>query len=87
MSEADDYLRALLRQAAEEEAFLGGLRRGAAAHPKPAPAAPVPPPAVSLMITNRQRAELRARGVSDDAVRQMSPAQAHALLGLSEPEA
>jgi hypothetical protein len=78
MAGTDDYLRALLGQAKAEEAFLDGLRR---------PANDLPPaPAVSLMITNRQRAELRALGFSDEAIRRMTPAEAHAQLGLTRPE-
>lgn len=75
MAGTDDYLRALLGQAAAEDAFLERLR---------APANDPPPgPAVSLMITARQRAELRALGVSEEAIRRMTPAEAHARLGLT----
>lgn len=77
MAGTDDYLRALLGQAAAEEAFLDGLRRPANDPP--------PSPAVSLMITNRQRAELRALGFSDEAIRRMTPAEAHGQLGLTKP--
>ncbi|WP_158809323.1 hypothetical protein [Beijerinckia sp. L45] len=37
---------------------------------------------VSLMITNRQRAQLRDLGFSDDAIAEMRPAEAHRHLGL-----
>ena len=37
---------------------------------------------VSLMITKRQRAELKRLGFSDDAIRDMRPADAHGHLGL-----
>ena len=37
---------------------------------------------VSLMITRRQKAALRDLGVSEDEIRHMTPAQAHARLGL-----
>jgi hypothetical protein len=42
-------------------------------------------PAVSLMITNRQRADLRALGFSKDTIRCMTPAEAHEHLGLDKP--
>ena len=40
------------------------------------------PPAVSLMITRRQKEELRALGFADEAIRDMKPAEAHRHLGL-----
>ena len=40
------------------------------------------PPAVSLMITRRQKERLRELGVGEDAIREMTPAEAHARLGL-----
>ncbi|TXM63853.1 hypothetical protein FV226_27165 [Methylobacterium sp. WL12] len=85
MSEADDYLRAFLDQAAAEEAYLGRLREANDAEPGVTLPRPASAPAVSLMITNQQRAELRALGFSDEAVRLMTPAEAHAQLGLSRP--
>ncbi len=45
------------------------------------PAAP-PPAAVSLMITKRQKERLRLLGFSDEAIREMIPAEAHATLDL-----
>lgn len=41
-----------------------------------------PGPAVSLMITRGQKERLRALGFSDEAIREMTPAVAHAHLGL-----
>lgn len=79
MAGSDDYLRALLGQAAAEQAFLDGLPAAANAG-RPAT------PAVSLMITNRQRAQLRERGFSEEAIRTMTPAAAHAALGLGTDE-
>lgn len=40
------------------------------------------PAAVSLMITRRQKEELRALGFADEAIREMKPAEAHRHLGL-----
>ena len=39
-------------------------------------------PGVSLMITRRQKAALRDLGASEDEIRHMTPAEAHARLGL-----
>ncbi|RYB04773.1 hypothetical protein [Lichenibacterium ramalinae] len=39
-------------------------------------------PGVSLMITRRQKAALRDLGVSEEEIRHMTPAEAHARLGL-----
>ncbi len=44
--------------------------------------APSPPAAVSLMITRRQKEQLRRMGFSDETIREMTPAEAHASLGL-----
>ena len=85
MSGTDEYLRALLHQAAEEEAFLDGLRQANDLQQSPAATAAASPPSVSLMITNQQRAELRELGFSDESIRTMTPAEAHAHLGLSKP--
>lgn len=87
MAGNDDYLRALFHQAAEEEAFLDGLRQANDARPSGTDTDSAPAPAVSLMITNQQRAELRERGFSDESIRTMTPAEAHTHLGLSKPKA
>ena len=52
---------------------------GAANDDGPAPSLPT---AVSLMITRRQKEQLRLLGFSDEAIRDMTPAEAHASLGL-----
>lgn len=85
MSGTNDYLRALLDQAAAEEAFLHRLRRAEVFAPSDVAAPAASSPAVSLMITNKQRADLHELGFSDEAVRQMTPAEAHAQLGLRKP--
>jgi hypothetical protein len=79
MAATDAYLRALLDQAAAEDAFLDRLRPATDVQPSAGTSAPV----VSLMITNQQRAELRALGFSEEAIRSMTPAEAHAQLGLT----
>jgi len=76
----DDDLRLLLVQAAAEEALLGRVGHAGLNAPGTAPATS---PVVSLMITNRQRAALRQLGLSDEAIRQMTPAEAHGRLGLA----
>lgn len=48
--------------------------------PSSRPAAPSS--AVSLMITRRQKLDLRGLGFSDNQIRDMTPAEAHAHLGL-----
>ena len=40
---------------------------------------------VSLIITRAQRADLRERGYSDEAIRTMTPAEAHRHLGVGPP--
>jgi len=85
MVETDPYLRTLLDQAAAEEAFLGSLRQASPVQVEAAGTKPASPPPVSLMITNRQRMELRRRGFSDATIRQMTPAEAHEHLGLNGP--
>lgn len=56
-------------------------RRDRADGPIVADRDPLVPPAeagtVAFMITKRQRAQLRDRGFSDDAVAAMTPAEAH----------
>lgn len=82
MSSGDAYLRLLLDQAAAEAAFLDRLG-GANDDQTGDAAAPVAAaPAVSLMITNHQRTRLRQLGFSDEAVRLMTPAEAHERLEL-----
>lgn len=85
MAEIDDYLRALLDQAATEQAFLDGLRQTQDALRTGAAVTLASAPSVSLMITNQQRSELRGRGFSDASIRLMTPAEAHGHLGLSKP--
>ena len=41
-----------------------------------------PPTGVSLLITHHQKAELRERGYTDDQIHDMTPTEAHRLLGL-----
>jgi hypothetical protein len=83
MAGTDDYLRPLLKQAAAEEAFLDPVGRTEDAVLNATGTAPATSPAVSLMITNRQRAALRELGYSEEAIRQMTPAEAHEKLGLA----
>lgn len=83
MAGTDDSLRPLLNQAAAEEAFLDRVGLTEDAELNATGSAPATSPAVSLMITNRQRAALRALGFSEEAIRQMTPAEAHGKLGLA----
>jgi hypothetical protein len=46
------------------------------------PNAKAPQVGVSLMITRRQKVDLRERGYSDEQIREMKPEEAHRLLGL-----
>lgn len=46
------------------------------------PTSKAPQAWVSLMITQRQKADLRERGYSDEQIRQMKPEEAHKVLGL-----
>jgi hypothetical protein len=85
MTGTDDHLRVLLHQAAEEEAFIDRFRRNGDDAVGGESTASASPPAVSLMVTNQQRAELRGLGFSNEAIRLMTPADAHAQLGTSEP--
>lgn len=84
MAGTDDYPRALFEHASAEEAFLNRLRHAEDVQPKSPHTHLDPAPSVSLMITNRQRAVLRELGFSDEAVRRMTPAEAHAQLGLGK---
>jgi hypothetical protein len=83
MARTDDSLRPLLNQAAAEEAFLDRVGLTEDAELNATGTAPATSPAVSLMITNRQRAALRELGFSEEAIRQMTPAEAHGKLGLA----
>lgn len=87
MVETDGYLRALLAQAATEEEFLCRLHQASNRPVEVAGKEPAAPPAVFLMITHQQRVELRDRGFSVEAIRRMTPAEAHEHLGLSRPSA
>lgn len=84
MAEPDEYLRMLLNQAAAEEAFLDRVGRAEDTKPNETAIMPATSPAVSLMITSCQRAELRELGFSDEAIREMTPAEAHEKLGLAK---
>jgi hypothetical protein len=68
MSGTNDNLRVLLDQAAAEEDFLHRLRRAEVFLPSDVAAPAASFPAMSLMITKQQRAELRELGFSDEAV-------------------
>jgi hypothetical protein len=46
------------------------------------PSSKVPLAGFSLMITQRQKADLRERGYTDEQIRDMTPNQAHRVLGL-----
>lgn len=83
MAGTDDYLRLVLNLAAEEAAFLDPTGRPEDAELNAMGIASVTSPAVSLMITNRQRAALRELGFSEDSIRRMTPAEAHGKLGLA----
>ncbi|SFT30517.1 hypothetical protein [Methylobacterium sp. yr668] len=83
MAGTDDSLRPLLNQTAAEEAFLDRVGLTEDAELNATGSAPATSPAVSLMITNRQRAALRELGFSEEAIRQMTPAEAHGKLGLA----
>ncbi len=71
------WVGAEYRPRGDTDAGLGWM---SAAQAGPAPAEA--PAAVSLMITRRQKAELGALGFSDEAIREMTPAEAHRHLGL-----
>ncbi|MFF9553660.1 hypothetical protein ACF1BT_28390 [Methylobacterium fujisawaense] len=83
MAGSDDNLRPLLNQTTAEEAFLGRLAHAEDAELHVTGTAPATSPVVSLMLTNRQRAALRELGFSEEAIRQMPPAEAHGKLGLA----
>ncbi|MGC2411158.1 MAG: hypothetical protein WA459_00465 [Stellaceae bacterium] len=50
------------------------------------PNAKAPQAGVSLMITRRQKADLRELGYSDDQIRDMKPKEVHRVLGLIEQQ-
>ena len=52
--------------------------------PLPESASPAANAGVSLMITRRQKADLRGRGYTDEQIRDMKPEEAHRVLGLIE---
>jgi hypothetical protein len=85
MAETDDYLRALLEQFAAEEEFLDSFGQAKDVKLSGAATQPGSSPVVSLMITNQQRAQLRELGFSEETTRLMTPAEAHAQLGLAKP--
>lgn len=86
MAEAHHDLTALPGQAAAEEAFPDGGHQAEDARRRGVATPLASSPAVSLMITNQQRAALREVGFSDEAVRLMTPAEAHEHLGLTKPD-
>ncbi|MGU3453569.1 MULTISPECIES: hypothetical protein [Methylobacterium] len=83
MAGTDDDLRLSLDQAAAKETFLDRVGRAEDTELNTTGTAPETSPALSLMITNRQRAALRELGFSEEAIRQMTPAEAHVKLGLA----
>lgn len=85
MAEGDDDLLRFLDRDAAEAVFRARLDLAAEARPEIPESIPAESAAVSLMITNRQRAELRSRGFSDAAIRTMTPSEAHGHLGLDGP--
>lgn len=44
------------------------------------------PPGISLFITQAQKSKLRALGIADQQIRDMKPAEAHRILGLTRLE-
>lgn len=81
----DDYRRTLTDRGAVEEPFLDSLRQTENDPPCVAAAEPAASSSVSLMITNQQRMALRELGIPDAVIRFMTPAEAHAQLGLFKP--
>ena len=84
MAGTDHNLRLLLSQATAEDAFFDRVGLADAAELDATGTAPATSPAVSLMITNRQRAALRELDFSEEAIRHMTPAGAHEKLGLTQ---
>ncbi len=83
MAERDENLRKRLGQAATDDVSRARWETANDGKPHGPATGPALPPAVSLMITNRQRAALRELGFSEDAIRQMTPSEAHGKLGLA----
>ncbi|MCJ2086216.1 hypothetical protein MKK88_09440 [Methylobacterium sp. E-005] len=83
MAGTDDDLRLLLNQARTEDAFFDRVGHAEDAALNVMGTTPATSPAVSLMITNRQRAALRELGYSEEVIRQMTPAEAHGKLDLA----
>jgi hypothetical protein len=81
MHEPDDFLRRLFAIAD----MRGRDEPPLVDEPEQQTSAPAPEPVtapVSLMITRRQRAQLKDLGFSDEAVSEMTPSEAHRHLGL-----
>jgi hypothetical protein len=78
MNPPDAYLRKLFGM----DEILGYETPSGEVTSSPTDDAPKPAAPVSLMITNRQRALLRDIGFSEDDIYAMTPAEAHAHLGL-----
>lgn len=85
MEPDDDLLRFLDRD--EAEAVFRERRAGANdERPATRDASSAQSPAISLMITQRQRVRLRDLGFSENAIRSMTPAEAHERLRRDGPE-
>jgi hypothetical protein len=69
----DDYLECL-RKSLEQDLGL--------VPPQPAQALPAASGGISLIITQEQREKLRENGFTGEEIRTMTPAQAHARLGV-----
>ena len=83
MAGTDDHHRLRVDQAAAEDVLLDRVGHAEDAELNASGTAPATSPAVSLMITNRQRAALRELGFSEEAIWQMTPTEAHGKLGLA----
>ena len=84
MEPDDDLLRFLDRDEAEA-VFRERRARADDDRPEARAAATTRPSAIALMITQRQRVRLRGLGFSEDAIRSMTPAEAHECLRLAGP--
>ena len=69
----DDYFECL-RKSLEQDLGL--------VPPQPAQAQPAASGGMSLIITQEQREKLRVNGFTEEEIRTMTPAQAHARLGI-----